>query len=67
MRVHYALRLTDLKIVKVDVTDDKGGETFKRFAASVKPGQLWLGDRGYANPPGHCLVRNPTGRGRCLT
>jgi len=56
VRVHYALRLTDLKIVEVDVTDDKGGETFKRFAAIVKPGQLWMGDRGYANPPGVAAI-----------
>lgn len=52
VRVHYALRLTDLKIVEVEVTDDKGGETFKRFVRVVKPGQLWIGDRGYSNPPG---------------
>lgn len=56
VRVHYALRLTDLKIVTVDVTDEKGGETFKRFAANVKRGQLWLGDRGYANPPGVAAI-----------
>jgi hypothetical protein len=55
-RVHYALRLTDLKIVEVDVTDETGGEIFKRFATTVKPGQLWLGDRGYANPPGIMAV-----------
>jgi len=51
-RVHYALRLTNLQPVQIDVTDDKGGETFRRFAPMAQPGQLWLGDRGYANPPG---------------
>lgn len=55
-RVHYALRLTDLKIVEVEVTDEKGGETFKRFAPIAKPGQLWIGDRGYSNPPGIAAI-----------
>jgi len=52
VRVHYALRLTDLQLVQIDVTSDKGGETFRRFAGMAKAGQLWMGDRGYANPPG---------------
>ena len=56
VRVHYALRLTDLKIVEVEVTDEKGGETFKRFTRIMKPGQLWIGDRGYANPPGIAAI-----------
>ena len=56
VRVHYALRLTDLKIVEVEVTDEKGGETFKRFARVMKRGQLWIGDRGYANPPGVAAI-----------
>lgn len=49
-RVHYSLRLVDLGVVDLDVTDETGGETFRRFQA--EPGQLWLGDRCYANPPG---------------
>ena len=53
-RVHFALRLTTLRPVQIDVTDDKGGETFRRFAA--KPNQLWIGDRGYPNPPGVAAV-----------
>jgi hypothetical protein len=53
-RVHYALRLTTLLPVQIEVTDDKGGETFRRFDA--KPGELWMGDRGYANPPGIAAV-----------
>lgn len=57
-RVHRALRLTDLRVVGVKVTDEKGGETFRRFDA--EPGQLWIGDRGYANPPGVAWVK---GRG----
>lgn len=55
-RVHYALRLTDLQPVFVEVTDEKGGETFRRFAALVRPGQLWMGDRGYTNPPGIATI-----------
>jgi len=55
-RVHYALRLSNLQPVQIDVTDDKGGETFRRFAKMARPGQLWLGDRGYANPPGIAAI-----------
>lgn len=53
-RVHYALRLASLQPVNVQVTDDKGGETFRRF--DPQPGELWMGDRGYANPPGVAFV-----------
>ena len=49
-RVHYCLKLTSLRPEQLQVTDETGGETFRRFEA--EPGQLWLGDRGYANPPG---------------
>lgn len=49
-RVHYCLKLTSLRPEQLEVTDETGGETFRRFEA--EPGQLWLGDRGYANPPG---------------
>jgi hypothetical protein len=55
-RVHYVLRLTDLERVEIDVTDEKGGETFRRFEHLVRPEQLWIGDRGYANPPGIAAV-----------
>jgi len=55
-RVHYALRLTDLQPVLIDVTDEKGGETFRRFKAMVRRGQLWIGDRGYTNPPGVAAI-----------
>jgi hypothetical protein len=57
-RVHRALRLTDLRVVRAQVTNHKGGETFRRFLP--EPGQLWIGDRGYANPPGVAWVK---GRG----
>jgi hypothetical protein len=63
-RVHYALRLADLTSRHIDVTDEHGGETARRFIA--EPGELWILDRGYANPPSvkaivdrgaHVLVR----------
>src|SRR5208283_1473151 len=49
-RIHRALRLADLRVIHAEVTDHKGGETFRRFVP--EPNQLWIGDRGYANPPG---------------
>jgi hypothetical protein len=49
-RVHYALRLADLTPRHMEVTDEHGGETARRFRA--EPGELWLLDRAYANPPG---------------
>ena len=50
-RVHRALRIPDLRIVEFVLTDEHGGETFRNFA-TPKSGQLWIADRGYANPPG---------------
>ncbi len=58
-RLHYALRLTDLAPVGAFVTDETGGETFRRF--DVKAGQLWMGDRGYSNPPGVAWVKDGGG------
>ena len=55
-RVHYALRLADLQLVQIDVTNATGGETFRRFAPMAKRGQLWMGDRGYPNPPGIAAI-----------
>jgi hypothetical protein len=54
-RLHCALRLTDLRVLRAEVTDHKGGETFRRFLP--KSGQLWIGDRCYANPPGIAWVK----------
>ncbi len=54
-RIHYALRLADLSARHIEVTDEKGGETARRFRA--EPGELWLLDRGYANPPGIASIR----------
>lgn len=55
-RVHYALRLADLTPRHIEVTDEHGGETARRFRA--QPGELWLLDRGYANPPGVAAIRD---------
>jgi len=49
-RIHAVLRLADLSYEQVQVTDQHGGETFKRLVWSE--GQLVIGDRGYCNAPG---------------
>lgn len=54
-RVHYALRLADLSSRHIEVTDDKGGETIRRFCP--RKGELWIFDRVYANPPGVAWIR----------
>lgn len=56
-RVHYALRLADMTPRHIEVTDEHGGETARRFRA--KAGELWLLDRGYANPAGVAAIRSP--------
>jgi len=53
-RVHYAVRLADLHPVEIQVTDYTGGETYRRFEPESE--QLWIGDRGYANPPGIAFI-----------
>lgn len=53
-RIHYALRLGDLALVQSLVTDHHVGETLRWF--NVEAGQLWMGDRGYANPPAIAFV-----------
>jgi hypothetical protein len=55
-RVHYALRLADLTPRHIEVTDEHGGETAKRFRA--EPGELWMLDRCYANPPGVASIHD---------
>jgi hypothetical protein len=49
-RIHLVLRLVDLRLFDVRVTDVTGGETFKRF--HWLPDQLAIADRGYANGGG---------------
>ena len=46
-RVHYALRLTDLRAMAIHVGDATVGETLRNFAMAA--GQLWIADRGYSN------------------
>lgn len=47
-RVLYALRLSDLSVLGCHETDEHGTESLRIF--DVRPGQLWMGDRFYANP-----------------
>lgn len=49
-RVHYALDLVNLQCDFFEVTDARGGETFRRIP--VRSGDLILGDRVYGTPPG---------------
>jgi hypothetical protein len=53
-RVHYVLRLADLTLVQLRVTDAHVGETVRMF--DLPAGQLWLVDRNYANPPGLAAI-----------
>lgn len=48
-RLHYAMHLSDLRPRCIRITDDKVGETMRNF--DVEPGELWIVDRGYSNPP----------------
>ena len=54
-RVHIALRLCTLRCIEYKITTEKGGEHFGGFE-SMKSGQLWIGDRAYANPPQRCAL-----------
>lgn len=56
-RILYAMRLADLQMVDLLVSDYKQGETFKRFEG-IRAGQLWMGDRVYANPPSVAAVHD---------
>ena len=49
-RIHYALNLQTLQCDFFELTDGHGGEAWRRFP--VLAGDIMLGDRGYANPPG---------------
>src|ERR1051326_4138648 len=57
-RVHYALDLASLECDFFEVTDQRGGETFRRIP--VRAGDLVLGDRVYGTPPG---LEDIVGRG----
>jgi len=49
-RIHTKLRVADVSISAVEVTDETGGETFKRF--TWERGELVLADRAYCSPSG---------------
>ena len=55
-RVHYAINLADLRCDFFEVTGVQGGETLRRVP--VHRGDIMLGDRVYANPPGVAHVVN---------
>ena len=58
-RVHYTMCLPDLSCDFFEVTDEKGGETYRRIP--VQPGDLLLADRGYSNAPGVRAVAEAKG------
>ena len=49
-RLHYGLRLADLRCDFFQLTDVGGGESWKRVP--VQPGEILLGDRIYGRPSG---------------
>ncbi|HEX9597488.1 MAG TPA: IS4 family transposase [Anaerolineales bacterium] len=49
-RIHYAMDLATLQCDYFQLTDVHGGETWRRYP--VRPGEILVGDRGYASPPG---------------
>jgi hypothetical protein len=53
-KLHLGFDLTTLTLDQVAVTDATGGETFKRLPA--QPGEITLGDRGYAQRQGIAAV-----------
>lgn len=54
-RLHYGILLDSLQCEYFELTDTSGGETFRRFP--VGPGDLIMGDRGYAQPAGIRYVK----------
>jgi len=49
-RIHTKLRVADVSLDDVQVTDEFGGESFRRFA--WQPGELAVADRAYFTPIG---------------
>ena len=49
-RIYYAMNVASLQCDFFLLTGVRAGETWRRFP--VLPGDIMLGDRGYANPPG---------------
>jgi Transposase DDE domain len=58
-RLHFGINLESLQCDFFEVTDAHGGETFQRIP--VTPGDLLLGDRVYATPPGIAHVAGAGG------
>src|SRR5205085_1616382 len=58
-RLHFGINLESLQCDFFEVTDAQGGETFQRIP--VAPGDLLLGDRVYATPPGIAHVATAGG------
>lgn len=58
-RLHFGIDLGSLQCDFFEVTDAHGGETFRRVP--VAPGDLLLGDRVYATPPGIAHVADAGG------
>ena len=58
-RLHFGINLESLQCDFFAVTDAHGGETFRRIP--VAAGDLLLGDRVYATPPGVAHVANAGG------
>jgi hypothetical protein len=58
-RVLYALHLVDMTIPQQKVTDAHGSESLRAF--DVKPGQLWIANRGYSNPEDIAHVKDGGG------
>jgi Transposase DDE domain len=49
-RIHTKLRVADVSVTSMEVTDETGGETFCRFA--WEPAELAVADRAYFTPRG---------------
>jgi Transposase DDE domain len=58
-RVHYAMCLPDLRCDFFELTDEHGGETYRRIP--VERLDLLLADRGYCNAAGVSSVREAQG------
>lgn len=55
-RVHYCIMLPTLGCDFFEITDTRGGETYKRFP--VQDGDIVLGDRGYCHREGVAYVKD---------
>lgn len=58
-RIHYAINLMNLQCDFFELTDVRGGETWRRVP--VSPGDVLLGDRAYGTPTGIAHVVDARG------